>query len=44
MPMKSFVEKNTVSEPGVSFQVITSINDKSTGTGTVYLDCSNTCD
>lgn len=44
MPMKSFVEKNTVSELGVGFQVITSIDDRSTGTATVYLNCSNTCD
>lgn len=48
MPIKSFVGKktkqNTVSELRVTFQVITNIDDKSTGTATVCLDCSNTCD
>lgn len=41
---KALWKKASVSELGVSFQVITSIDDKSTGTATVCLDCSKTCD
>lgn len=38
MPIKSFVEKILSHKSGISFEVITSLDDKSNGAVTVSLD------